>query len=93
MTRIKKQYSTTLPDETVALLQSLGERMTGPFDKNLNRSLTIEAIALFASQASTTELQAFIRKHEIEGRELYPNDLFFKAILMASKLKKQAESS
>ena len=87
MPRIKKQYTVTLPEETIALLQSLGERMVDFFDRPLNRSLTIEAVTLFASQASTTELQIFTRKHKIEGRELYPNSFFFEAILTAVQIR------
>jgi hypothetical protein len=87
MARIKKQCTVTLPEKTIALLQFLGERMTGPFDKDLNRSLTIEAIALFAAQASATELQAFTQKHKIEGRELYPNSLYYEAILGAVNIR------
>tara|TARA_R110001583_G_scaffold6076_1_gene31742 strand:+ start:3984 stop:4331 length:348 start_codon:yes stop_codon:yes gene_type:complete len=86
MPRIKKQYSTTLSDETIALLQLLGERMVDPMDKHLNRSLTIEALALFASQSSTKELQAFTLKHGIKGRESYPNSLSFEAILTAVQI-------
>ena len=87
MPRIKKQYTVTLSDKTIALLQVLGERMTGPFDKDLNRSLTIEALAFFATQSSTAELQAFTYKYEIEGRELYPNSFFYEAILTAVQIR------
>lgn len=69
MPRIKQQYSVTLSDETIDLLESLGRRMTEFYEKDLNRSLTIEAIALFASQSSISELQAFTYKNEIKGRE------------------------
>jgi len=83
MPRIKKQCTVTLSKETIALLQFLGERMTDPLDKDLNRSLTIEAIALFAAQASITELQYFTTKHKIEGRELYPNSYYFETLCVA----------
>jgi hypothetical protein len=69
MARIKNQCSVTLSDETIALLRLLGKRMVDPMDKYLNRSITIEAIALLASQLSTRELQAFTYKHRIKGRE------------------------
>lgn len=69
MARIKHQYSVTLSDETAALLQQLGKRMVDPWDRYLNRSITIEAIALLASQLSTRELQAFTYKNGIKGRE------------------------
>jgi hypothetical protein len=69
MARIKQQYSVTLSDETDALLEQLGKRMVEPWDRYLNRSITIEAIALLASQLSTRELQAFTYKHGIKGRE------------------------
>jgi len=71
MARIKHQYSVTLSDETIALLRLLGKSMVDPMDKYLNRSITIEALALFASQSSTKELQAFTYKHGIKGRERY----------------------
>jgi hypothetical protein len=87
MPRIKKPYTVTLTAETVALLHFLGERMTEPFEKDLNRSLTIEAVVLFAAQASIMELQAFIRKHKIKGRELYPKSFFFEAILAAVQIR------
>jgi len=87
MPRLKKQYSVTLSDETIALLQLLSERMTGFPERTLNRSLTIEAVALFAAQASASELQAFIYKHGIKGRELYPNSLSFEAIFTAIQIR------
>lgn len=87
MPRIRKQYTVTLSDETAALLQFLGERMTDPLDKDLNRSLTIEAIALFAAQSSAGQLQAFTYKHGIEGRELYPNNLSFEGLFAAVQIK------
>ncbi|MBA6415825.1 hypothetical protein H4J50_07325 [Colwellia sp. 6M3] len=69
MPRIKKQYTVTLSDETEALLEKLGKRMVEPWERYLNRSITIEAIALLASQLSTRELQIFTYKHGIKGRE------------------------
>ena len=69
MGRIKHQYSVTLSDETVALLEQLSKRMVDPWDGYLNRSITIGAIALLASQLSTRELQAFTYINEIKGRE------------------------
>ncbi len=87
MPRIKKPYTVTLPAETAALLHFLGERMTGPFEKDLNRSLTIEAVVLFAAQFSAEKLQAFTRKHKIEGRELYPSSISFEALLLAVQIR------
>jgi len=87
MPRLKKQYSVTLSDETIALLQFLGERMTDSLDRDLNRSLTIEVAALYAAQASTLELQSFTRKHDIKGRELFPNSLSFEALFAAVQLR------
>lgn len=87
MPRIKKPYTVTLTAETVALLYFLGERMTEPFEKDLNRSLTIEAAVLFAAQSSASELQAFTRKHKIEGRELYPNSISYEALLAAVQIR------
>ncbi len=87
MPRLKKQYSVTLSDETVALLHILGERMSYSLYKNLNRSLTIEALALFASQISASKLQAFTHKHGIEDRELTSNDIHFEAMLTAVQIR------